>query len=76
MAIDRSLQGRRVRLDSTTDAYTTLQRGAEGPVRYYRWSHLWPERMSETRPRGTRHVDWDNGSRLALIDGVDSWVLL
>ena len=73
MAIDRSLQGRRVRLDSTTDAYTTLQRGAEGTVRYYRWSHAWND---DDAAQGTLCVDWDDGSTLALIDGVDSWVLL
>ena len=73
MAIDRALQGRRVRLDSTSDPLTDLKRGAEGTVRYYRWSHAWDD---EDAAQGTLVVDWDCGSRLALIEGRDAWVLL
>jgi len=73
MTIDRALQGRRVRLDSTSDPLTDLERGAEGTVRYYRWSHAWDD---EDAAQGTLHVDWDCGSALALIEGVDAWVLL
>jgi len=73
MAIDRALQGRRVRLDSTSDPLTDLKRGAEGTVRYYRWSHAWDD---EDASQGTLVVDWDCGSALSLIDGTDSWVLL
>ena len=73
MAIDRALQGRRVRLDSTSDPLTDLKRGAEGTVRYYRWSHAWDD---EDAAQGTLVVDWDCGSALSLIDGTDSWVLL
>jgi hypothetical protein len=71
--IDRSYQGRRVRLDSTSDPLTDLKRGAEGTVRYYRWSHAWDD---EQAAQGTLVVDWDCGSALSLVDGVDSWVLL
>ncbi len=73
MAIDRALQGRRVRLDSTSDPLTDLQRGDEGTVRYYRWSHAWDD---DDAAQGTLVVDWDCGSTLSLVDGVDSWVLL
>ena len=73
MAIDRALQGRRVRLDSTSDPLTDLKRGAEGTVRYYRWSHAWDD---EDAAQGTLVVDWDCGSRLSLVEGLDSWVLL
>ena len=73
MAIDRALQGRRVRLDSTSDPLTDLKRGAEGTVRYYRWSHAWDD---EDAAQGTLVVDWDCGSALSLIDGTDSWILL
>ena len=73
MAIDRALQGRRVRLDSTSDPLTDLKRGDEGTVRYYRWSHAWDD---EDAAQGTLVVDWDCGSALSLIDGTDSWVLL
>ena len=71
--IDRTYQGRRVRLDSTSDPLTDLKRGAEGTVRYYRWSHAWDD---EAAAQGTLVVDWDCGSALSLIDGTDSWVLL
>ena len=71
--IDRSYQGRRVRLDSTSDPLTDLKRGAEGTVRYYRWSHAWDD---EQAAQGTLVVDWDCGSALSLVDGVDSWELL
>ena len=71
--IDRTYQGRRVRLDSTSDPLTDLRRGAEGTVRYYRWSHSWDD---EQAAQGTLVVDWDCGSALSLVDGVDSWVLL
>ena len=71
--IDRTYQGRRVRLDSTSDPLTDLKRGAEGTVRYYRWSHAWDD---EQAAQGTLVVDWDCGSALSLVDGVDSWELL
>jgi len=73
MTIDRALQGRRVRLDSTSDPLTDLKRGDEGTVRYYRWSHAWDD---EDAAQGTLVVDWDCGSALSLIDGTDSWILL
>ena len=71
--IDRTYQGRRVRLDSTSDPLTDLRRGAEGTVRYYRWSHAWDD---EQAAQGTLVVDWDCGSALSLVEGVDSWELL
>ena len=71
--IDRTYQGRRVRLDSTSDPLTDLQRGAEGTVRYYRWSHAWDD---DDAAQGTLVVDWDCGSALSLVEGVDAWLLL
>ena len=62
-----------MRLDSTSDPLTDLKRGAEGTVRYYRWSHAWDD---EQAAQGTLVVDWDCGSALSLVDGVDSWELL
>lgn len=62
-----------MRLDSTSDPLTALKRGAEGTVRYYRWSHAWDD---EDAAQGTLVVDWDCGSALSLVEGVDSWVLL
>ena len=71
--IDRKDAGRRVRLDHTSDPLTDLRRGAEGTVRYYRWSHAWDD---DDAAQGTLVVDWDCGSTLSLLQGLDSWVLL
>jgi len=59
--MDRSPQGRRVRLISTSDPYTTqLKPGDEGTA-------LWVDDM------GTLHVEWDVGSNLGMIPGEDHW---
>ena len=71
MTIDRALQGRRVRLDSTSDPLTDLKRGDEGTVRYYRHRGLPGHGIG-----GVLAVDWDCGSTLSLLEGMDSWVLL
>lgn len=64
MAFDRSLAGRRVRLDHCSDPYTDLRPGAVGTVTF-------------EDDLGTLHVKWDSGSNLGLIamDG-DRWTLL
>ena len=55
--------GRRVRLGSCEDPYTDLEPGSEGTV-------LFVDTV------GTVHVDWDNGSALGLVEGVDQWQLI
>lgn len=50
----------RVRLISMDDPYSRLQPGDEGTVRFI-------------DDAGTVHVDWDNGSGLGLVPGVDSY---
>jgi len=67
--IDRKDAGRRVRLDGTDDPFSSLKRGSEGTVRYYR-------RDADDAAQGTLVVDWDCGSTLSLVEGLDSWVLL
>ncbi len=57
------LIGKKVELISTTDEYTKLQPGAIGVVSF----------IDDT---GTVFVNWDNGSRLGLIPGVDKWKFL
>ncbi len=54
------LIGKKVELISTTDEYTKLQPGAIGVV-------------SLIDDFGTVFVNWENGSRLGLIPGVDKW---
>ena len=56
-------KGDRVRLVRTGDPYTTLICGDLGTVR----------RIDSL---GTIHVDWDSGSKLGLVPGEDSWVIL
>ena len=56
-------KGDRVRLVRTGDPYTTLICGDLGTVR----------RIDSL---GTVHVDWDSGSKLGLVPGEDSWVIL
>lgn len=56
-------KGDRVRLIRTSDVYTRLLSGDQGTVR----------RIDDA---GTVHVNWDSGSRLGLVPGEDSWVIL
>lgn len=56
-------KGRRVRLVHCTDPWTALSPGSLGTV-------------SLVDDMGTVHVHWDDGSRLGLVPGEDSWVVL
>lgn len=58
-----SQKGRRVRLVCCEDPDTNLQPGSEGTIMLI-------------DAAGTVHVDWDNGSTLGLVEGVDQWQLL
>ncbi|OKL48829.1 hypothetical protein BSR29_02940 [Boudabousia liubingyangii] len=58
-----SLVGRRIRLEDTSDPYTTLTPGSEGTINH-------------VDDLGTLHVAWDNGSTLGLVPGEDSYTLL
>lgn len=60
---EASLVGRRVRLVRCEDSDTNLQPGGEGTIML-------------VDAVGTVHVDWDNGSTLGLVEGVDQWQLL
>lgn len=55
--------GDRVRLLSSSDAYTMSEPGEEGTVRLI-------------DSLGTIHVDWDNGARLGLIPGEDRYEII
>lgn len=63
MSLDRTLEGRRVRLVHTTDCWTSLRPGDEGVIKF-------------VDDMGTLHIDWDSGSRLGLVDGADRWDVL
>lgn len=54
------LIGKRVELVYTNDQYTKIVPGDQGVI-------------SLIDDAGTVFVNWDNGSRLGLIPGVDKW---
>lgn len=58
-----SLLGTRIKLLYTSDCHTLVQPGVEGTVVYIDGLN-------------TIHVDWDNGSNLGLIPGVDRWQII
>ncbi len=60
---DRTNEGRRVRLDYTSDPYTRLRAGTLGTVSF-------------EDDAGTVHVEWDDGSSLGLVAGEDMWTYL
>ena len=68
MSLDKTLEGRRVRLVHTNDQYTKLKTGSLGRVKYESYDDLWLEEKLV--------VDWDDGSRLQLIRGDDRWEIL
>ena len=57
------LEGKRVKLVRCTDEYTKLAPGSLGTVAF-------------VDDAGTVHVNWDDGSCLGLIPGVDSYVVI
>ena len=61
--MNTDLVGQRVQLINMNDPYTTLKSGDEGTIKF-------------TDDIGQIHVQWDNGSTLALIPGEDSYQIL
>lgn len=59
-SLDRTHEGRRVRLIRCEDEFTNLKPGDEGTITF-------------VDSVGTVHVKWDNGSRLGMVPGVDTW---
>ena len=55
--------GKRIKLVSTSDPYTTLQPGDRGTVDF-------------VDDLGTIHVSCENGSKLALVPGKDQFKIL
>ena len=41
MSLDRTLEGRRIRLTHTTDSYTKLKKGDLGTIKWERLDDLW-----------------------------------
>ena len=57
------LLGKRVELIYTNDEYTKLQPGTKGIINF----------IDDT---GTVFVNWEDGSKLGLIPGVDRWKVI
>lgn len=55
--------GRRVEFVCSSDPYTKLKPGDQGVI-------------EDVDDLGTRHIKWDNGSKLGLIPKIDGWVYL
>ena len=68
MALDRTLEGRRVKLIYPADHFTKLKRGDLGTIKYERLDDIWGE--------DTVSISWDSGSTLSMIRGRDSFELL
>ena len=68
MSLDRTLEGKRVRLMYCEDPYTKLQKGDLGTIKWQRLDDLWGDTVTA--------VNWDSGSTLSLIEGKDNFVLL
>ena len=68
MALDKTLQGRRIELIYSDDPYTKLKKGDQGTIKYERYDDLWGDEFVS--------VHWDSGSTLSLIRGRDSFNIL
>jgi hypothetical protein len=68
MSLDRTLEGRRIRLMYCEDPYTKLQEGDLGTIKWQRLDDLWGDTVTA--------VNWDSGSTLSLIEGKDGFTIL
>jgi hypothetical protein len=59
----KTLIGKKVQLISCTDEFTALTPGTQGVINY-------------VDDNGTVFVNWENGSTLGLIPGIDKWTYL
>ena len=66
----QNLIGKRIKLVSTSDPYTSLKPGDLGKVLDVQKVDLPSKSFTQI------WVKWDNGSRLALIDGEDSYEII
>ena len=56
----KTLIGKRIELILCTDEFTALTPGTQGVINF-------------VDDHGTVFVNWDNGSTLGLIPGIDKW---
>jgi hypothetical protein len=60
---DNPIIGKRIELVSTNDLYTKLNVGELGTIKF-------------VDDYGTIFVDWDNGSKLGMIPGIDKYRII
>ncbi len=68
MSLDRTREGRRIKLIYSDDPYTKLKKGDLGTIKWERLDDLWGD--------DSVSVNWDSGSTLSLINGRDRYVVL
>lgn len=66
MAFETNLKGRRIKLIRTDDQYTDLKSGDMGTIELVNVSE-------SPRMESQIFVEWDNGSNLMLLVGVDHY---
>jgi hypothetical protein len=62
--MDKSVEGKRVKLVYTDDPHTGLKPGDMGTAQFWNRSNYTPDTLA---------VKWDSGSTLSLIKGHDRW---
>jgi hypothetical protein len=67
-------EGDRIRLIDTSDPYTKLSNGEEGTVDEI--TQMPAELNNPKMPKRKLWVNWDSGSRLALLEGVDKYEVI
>jgi len=63
LRLNNPIIGKRIQLVNCTDEFTLLKYGDLGTVTF----------VDDT---GTIFVNWDNGSKLGLLPGVDQWRII
>jgi hypothetical protein len=67
MSLDKTREGKRIKLIYTSDPYTKLKKGDLGTIKCEHLDDLWGD--------DSISVNWDSGSTLSLISGRDRYVV-
>lgn len=63
---DTERKGKRIELIRTSDPHTMLKSGDKGTIRWERFDGIY----------NSIAVDWDNGSTLSMLEGLDQFRIL
>jgi len=64
---DMTLSGKRIQLIHTNDPYTELKEGDLGTIEYVMKHETIEDQIS---------IQWDNGSNLMMLVGIDEYIIL